>query len=374
MGNQQTATQYINQKNNDILIKENLRHGSLVMKRNSTSSFNGSINIKNTKTIKKRSLFHNSIDSNNITKRSSSLDMYIRNTIEQDDLSITNISYEKENKYSQFVERQPSCESLGITQDNTKDNEDSFTISFVDDVQMASPSKDPVEIMYQKEKHATNIRFSYFTKLVTSNSWNIFNQSSSPFITKIIFDWDDLFQSSYFLTSRQLYCKDTVLSLKDSEQFVKVEFNILRLVSLAIKKGETYIITNSNIDWIYYSIQHFYPSLIKLKDKVKIISAKEEYEKYFKGEPKKWKFNAFKKILLQNFDKNNVYNIMYFGDINIDKNIKGINNNVYLKNIKVISTETLEVLTKQLVLICKEFERILGMTNNITMKIDKKLL
>ena len=372
MGNQQIGNQYINSKNNDILLKENLRHGSLVMKRNSISSFNGSIHIKNTKTIKKRSLFTN--DSNN-KKRSASLDMY---TTKQDEISIKSIYYQKENKDRTLLieqqEQQPSCESLGLIQDNAKDNEDTFTISFVDDVQMASPTKDPIEIIQQKEKQASNIRFSYFAKLVTSNNWNIFNQSSSPFITKVIFDWDDLFQSSYFLTSKQLYCKDTKLSLKDSEQFAKVEFNILRLVSLSIKKGETYIITNSNIDWIYYSIQHFYPSLIKLKDKVKIISAKEEYEKFYKGEPKKWKFNAFRKILLQNFDKSDVYNVMYFGDINIDKNLKGINNNVYLKNIKVIPTETLEVLTKQLVLICKEFERIHAMTNNITMKIDKKLL
>ena len=371
MGNQQIGNQYINSKNNDIQLKENLRHGSLVMKRNSVSSFNGSINIKNTKTIKKRSLFNNTNNDSINKKRSASLDMY---TTHQ---TIKNIFYQKDNKDEPLlIERQPSSESLGLTQvqDNQKENEDTFTISFVDDVQMASPTKDPIEIMQQKEKQATNIRFSYFAKLVTSNNWNIFNQSSSPFITKVIFDWDDLFQSSYFLTAKQLYCKETKLSLKDSEQFAKVEFNILRLVSLSIKKGETYIITNSNIDWINYSIQHFYPSLIKLKDKVRIISAKEEYEKFYKGEPKKWKFNAFRKILLQNFDKNNVYNVIYFGDINIDKNLKGINNNVYLKNIKVIPTETLEVLTKQLVLICKEFERIHAMTNNITMKIDKKLL
>ena len=368
MGNQQAV-------NTDIIIKEKVKHGSTVMKRHSASSAssNGSINLKTISQNRKSSLF--SSNSNDAPKRSSSLETQITPTVDKINIARRKSSYEKKKKknlYLLTLEKQSSAESLGSTTVQDYEDDDVFSLSFVDDVQF-SPTKEPSN-NNNTSMRLNNLRFSYFTKLVTSNKWNIFEENSSPFITKIIFDWDDLFQSSYFLTENQLYCKSTKMSLKDSEKFVKVEFNILRLLTMAIEKGETYIVTNSEKEWIYYSIEHFYPSLAKLKDKVKIISAKEEFEKQFMGEPKKWKFIAFKNIIMKGYNSNNVYNVMYFGDINFDKKMKTNCGNVFLKNIKVIPTETLELVNKQLGLICKEFVKIHSMTKNISMKIDKRLL
>ena len=88
-----------------------------------------------------------------------------------------------------------------------------------------------------------------------------------------------------------------------------------------------------------------------------------------------WKFSLFKNIVMKEYNKNNVYNILYFGDMNLDrKKAKKDYANIYMKNIRIIPTETLEMLNKQLDLICKEFTKIYALTNNITMKIDKKLL
>ena len=113
----------------------------------------------------------------------------------------------------------------------------------------------------------------------------------------------------------------------------------------------------------------------KIKDKISIASAKEHYENIYKGDPKMWKFSLFKNIVMKEYNKNNVYNILYFGDMNLDrKKAKKDYANIYMKNIRIIPTETLEMLNKQLDLICKEFTKIYALTNNITMKIDKKLL
>lgn len=376
MGNQQTGIEYLTKGNTEEYIKENVKHGVKIMKKQSESSQPGrrSLKLHVLSPHRKVSLFSTE---NKERERSLSINYYTKGN-EKIVSEIRNRSYGNEKKKKELYkltpkEKKPSTESLVST--TVQENEEEvISLSFIDDVPFNQQNTNN-NIHSNQSIKPNNLRFSYFTKLVATKNWNIFEQNSSPFETKIIFDWDDLFQSSVFLASNQLYQANTSLSLKDSEKFVKIEFNILRLLTTAIEKGKIYIITNSNKEWINFSINKFYPSLEKIKNKITIISGKEHYENIYKGDPKMWKFSSFKNIVMKEYNKNIVYNILYFGDMNLDsKKAKKDYDNIYLKNIRIIAAESLEMLNKQLELICKEFTKIYALTNNITMKIDKKLL
>ena len=378
MGNQQVGIEYLNQGNTEEYLKENVKHGVKIMKKNTELPHptRRSLKLHFISPHRRGSLFspehkekERSLSSNYYTRGIEKIVSEIRNH--------SNGSAKKKKKLYKLTlskEKQPSTESL-VSTTVQENEEEALSLSFIDDVPFNQQNDINNNNHFTQPIKPNNLRFSYFTKLVATQNWNIFEQNSSPFETKIIFDWDDLFQSSLFLAANQLYQPNASLSLKDSEKFVKVEFNILRLLTTAIEKGKTYIITNSNKEWINYSINKFYPSLEKIKDKISIASAKEHYENIYKGDPKMWKFSLFKNIVMKEYNKNNVYNILYFGDMNLDrKKAKKDYANIYMKNIRIIPTETLEMLNKQLDLICKEFTKIYALTNNITMKIDKKVL
>ena len=78
----------------------------------------------------------------------------------------------------------------------------------------------------------------------------------------IIFDWDNTLLPTSFLTPHGVY--DLNLSEKDKEKLAKIEFNVLRLLSIAIEKGNVYIITNAGPGWMEYSAERYYPSIVKL--------------------------------------------------------------------------------------------------------------
>ena len=56
------------------------------------------------------------------------------------------------------------------------------------------------------------------------------------------------------------------------------------------------MVTNALNSWINYSIRKFLPGAIHAINKIKIISAREKYEKIFPTDIKKWKENALLSI------------------------------------------------------------------------------
>ena len=88
---------------------------------------------------------------------------------------------------------------------------------------------------------------------------------------------------------------------------------MLRILTLAIERGDVYIITNASPGWVEYSTKIFYPSVMKMLDKVKVISVRGGYEKIYPGNSTMWKIKAFLKMQKQ-FDSNLVTNIMCLGD------------------------------------------------------------
>ena len=128
---------------------------------------------------------------------------------------------------------------------------------------------------------------------------NIKEQIKRKYNSIIFFDWDDTLLCSSFLSKIGLFDDEQTkkINLKlIKEQLSKLENNVFKVLSISIKYGDTFIITNASEGWVESSARKYLPNIIKLFNKVKIISARTAYENQFPNDNKLWKLAVFRDI------------------------------------------------------------------------------
>ena len=261
-----------------------------------------------------------------------------------------------------------------FTEHSNESDESSFSLITTDDIEETTNYK----ITTHLNTKANEIRCSYFTKLITHNPDNNYTTSNKTFITKTFFDFDTVFFNMQYIINFKLHKPKAKFTLQQIEQFAKIEFNLLRLLTLCLEKGEVIIFTNSSLTWVDYSIEKFYPSLMKLKHKIQIVNCKSEYEHKYPKEPKLWKIKSLIRNLCMTSMKDvttfKIINCLYFGNLSLndsDLKYKTHHNVDYvLKMIKTNTSINLDHLNKQLLLIIKEYMQIQSIPNSTTIKIE----
>jgi len=225
----------------------------------------------------------------------------------------------------------------------------------------------------QLVKKNEDIRKSYITKLIYNKVWQ--PTKGKDHNTLIIFDWDDTLLPTSFLSPNGIFNENIKLSEKDLEKVSKLEQNAYKILSLAVAKGDTSIITNAAPGWIEYSSKRFYPKIQELFDKIKIISARGKYEKEFPNDSRKWKILAFSDMQ-KDFNTNLVTNLICIGDSFIEIEaahvIASKFSEAFIKTIKFKVAPRPEELNKQLMLVIDQFNSIYSAVKNLTIRVEKK--
>ena len=223
-------------------------------------------------------------------------------------------------------------------------------------------------------KNGEELRRSYIAKLIYKKIWQPSKKKKSH-NSLIIFDWDDTLLCTSFLTPNGLFNEDIVLSDKDNEKLAKLEFSVLRLLTAAIDKGDTYIVTNAAPGWVEYSTERFYPSVKKCLEKITIISARGEYETKYPGDSRMWKIQAFLNME-KFFNYNLVTNLICLGDSFIEMEAGHVLaskfTHAFIKTIKFRESPKPEELNKQLSLVADQFPIIYSTIKNLTIRVEKK--
>lgn len=219
-----------------------------------------------------------------------------------------------------------------------------------------------------------DIRKSYLAKLISKKVWNP-NHKEKKHNSIIILDWDDTLLPTSFLSPGGIFNLDIKLSKNDSEKLAKIEKEVSNLLNSAIEKGEVFIITNADKGWVEFSASKFYPSIIGILSKIKIISAREEYGNVFPGDSAKWKIQTF--LDLQKYiNLNLITNLLCFGDsiieIKAGKILASKFREAFIKTIKFKEAPKLDDLFKQLNLVNQQFNFIYSSVKNLTIKVEKK--
>jgi hypothetical protein len=224
-------------------------------------------------------------------------------------------------------------------------------------------------------RNGEDLRRSYIAKLIFKKIW-VPSKKEKDHNTVIIFDWDDTLLCTSFLTPNGIFNEDLDLTDKEKEKLAKLEFSVLRILTAAVGKCDTFIITNAAPGWVEYSAERFYPSLKTFLPKVKIISARGEYEAHYPGDSRMWKIQAFLNMQ-RNFDSQLVTNIICLGDSFIEMEAAHVLaskfQQAFIKTIKFRESPKPEELNKQLTLVAEQFPVIFSAIKNLTIRVEKKI-
>ena len=259
----------------------------------------------------------------------------------------------------------------GKEQNEEKDKEKENTLT-TDSTNSVSSATFDYELNFYR--NGNDIRQSYISKLISMQVWNP-NMKPKQHNSIIIFDWDDTLLPTSFLTPGGYFNEDIELSDSDQEKLTKLEQSVLTLLNEAVEKGNVYIITNAGNGWVEYSAKRFYPSIIGVLSKLKIISARGEYEKLYPGNSRQWKIQAFLN-LLKYVDVKLVTNIICIGDslfeMEAGRILASKFTEAFIKTIKFREAPKLDELLKQLKLVCVQFGSIYSSVKNLTIRVEKK--
>lgn len=200
-------------------------------------------------------------------------------------------------------------------------------------------------------------------------------QQSKQHNTLIIFDWDDTLLCTSYLNPTGVFSDDQEFDPKTKEKLNLLDETVSEILCKSIKFGETYIITNSEPGWVEYSAKRFYPKTEAILDKIKIISARGEFEKRFPGNNRQWKIQAFLDML-KYVNTNLVTNLICLGDNIIEIEAAHVLaskfSQAFIKTVKFKESPKPMELNKQLKTVSEQFNKIYESVKNLTIRVEKK--
>ena len=290
---------------------------------------------------------------------------------------------EKEEKYYESqLSSTNSSSSINISNDNLCEKP-TFLVQNLEKLEQISSQRKlsaPVSLSenfvlnFIKIKRET--RGSYYNKLFNKGLLKISNEEKKfKFNNIFILDWDDTLLCTTVLTPYGYFDDNMVILPFKMEKIKKLEILVKKLLTKTTDKGDTYIITNSEHGWVEYSCKRFFPDTFELLNKIKIISARELYEKEFPNDFKTWKTNAFKDII-KKYKLNLPTNIICMGDstceIEAAHNLEEKFPNGYIKTIKFRELPKIDELIIQLNLVLDKFNFIYSACKSWTITVNKK--
>ena len=227
--------------------------------------------------------------------------------------------------------------------------------------------------VYNNNKESNNYRLNYYYKLISKGNWNPKREKPKN-NSLIIFDWDDTLLCTTFISNNN-YDFDSILKNPNYHDLLyKLEDKVFEILSLAIQKGETYIITNAEKSWVEYTSQIFFPSILNILNHIKIISAREENQFNFPNEKRMWKINSFNHAF-KKYDYESIINIISIGDSFFEVVASKLLNthfyNSFIKTVQFIQTNKIEELISQIDLVINKFDFIVNSAKNYTINVNR---
>lgn len=220
-------------------------------------------------------------------------------------------------------------------------------------------------------KGQDDFRINFLKKLSYSGVWVPPASRPPQHQTVIIFDWDDTLLCTSFLNIKS----DLAQSPAVQKHLQLIAQTGSSLIETAMKLGHTFIITNAIRGWVEYSANKYIPKLLPTLQKIKVISARDDYEQQYPGQYHEWKVQAFLKVQKE-LNSQIITNLVSLGDSNIEMDAVHVMGSEFsealIKTIKFRETPTPEELAKQLELVSQKFEKIILNARNLKISLERK--
>jgi len=190
-----------------------------------------------------------------------------------------------------------------------------------------------------------------------------------PGETVIIFDWDDT-----------LLCSSAILLQQwNPWQLQQLEKAIAGILRIAMRLGETLIVTNGKESWVQESAKRFLPRLLPTLERLTIRSARADYEKAFPGNPLMWKCQAFLTILggIRGglVPRDNTLNVVVLGDSPVEmaaarRAAKELGGTLLVKTVKFVESPSIAELVGELHQVALQLANIVFEGKNLDVRLN----
>ena len=138
------------------------------------------------------------------------------------------------------------------------------------------------------------MRMNYLRRLTREQIWLAPMKQPKSSQNLVIFDWDDtLFPTSYLNPVDDNQYEG--LRDKFAPALATIEDEAIKLVEQCLKHAMVVVITNAKKGWVEFSSSFFMPRLhaIMMRGRLRVLSARVDYEEMFPFDTYKWKEMAF---------------------------------------------------------------------------------
>jgi hypothetical protein len=224
---------------------------------------------------------------------------------------------------------------------------------------------------YVPMKCQDDFRVNYLRNLSYRRVWVPATQRAPQHQTVIIFDWDDTLLCTSYLNIRQGHLTTPAVQ----QQLKRIEKFSQELLEMAMRLGQTFLITNAMKGWVEFSAGKWLPGLLPTLEKIRIISARTDHEEEFPDNYGEWKIQAFLKVQRE-LDSQTITNLISLGDSNFEMDavhvMGGEFSQALIKTIKFRDSPSPEELAKQLELVLAKFEKIVVNARNLKISLERK--
>uniref|UniRef100_A0A6U2XSC0 Uncharacterized protein n=1 Tax=Lotharella globosa TaxID=91324 RepID=A0A6U2XSC0_9EUKA len=187
-----------------------------------------------------------------------------------------------------------------------------------------------------------------------------------------IFDWDDTLLPTYELLRQSITpVSNKKLSPGDRKTINAIEKQVIKLLSAAIEQSDyVCIITSAEEGWVQLSARRFYPSLLPLLSKIKILSARSTYQNYVPNSQFHWKYAAFRDATLSafalenNIDAKKTRSIISMGDTQVERHcvraVSRMHASLRAKSLKFMCRPSMKQLLVQLESATRNFSNVVN--------------
>lgn len=230
-------------------------------------------------------------------------------------------------------------------------------------------SAEVVEVLDLKQ--TDDFRVRYLRNLSNARVWVPKAQRAPSHQTVIIFDWDDTLLSTTYLSNRG----DQALPAPMEKHLRGIEEVVIKLLELAMRLGNTFIITNAMEGWVQHSAAKWAPGLLDVLRKVPVISARAKYEEQFPCDISMWKIGAFLEVQRQ-LDSQIITNLVSLGDAQFEMDAVHRMGKEFttamVKTVKFQPRPSPQMLLNQLTLVHSKLEHIVEKARDLKVGLERK--
>lgn len=191
--------------------------------------------------------------------------------------------------------------------------------------------------------------------------------------TLVIFDWDDSLLCTTYLNERK--AEKHTMTPATRRRMRRLAVLVRNLLEQAMAAGTTYIITNAVKGWVESSAAKYLPDALPALQRVRIISARDRYERFFPHHVCQWKMNAFLE-LQRHFDERSIMNLISVGDSPLELHAAQALGNKFdqarVKTVKLFEAPSPGELLRELELVAASFGEILSCARNCSLNIKER--